>query len=87
MSNMSNHHTVEVFAAGCAACQDVIDLVQRIASPGSTITVLDMKDAAVAQRAKALGIRSVPSVVVDGDLASCCAARGIDEASLRRELA
>src|SRR5256885_679704 len=67
---MSNQRTIEVFAAGCAACDEVIDLVNRIAAPGSTIRVLDMHDAAVAARAKALGIRSVPSVVIDGKLAS-----------------
>ena len=83
---MSNH-TIEVFAAGCSACQDVIDLVNRIATPGSAIKVLDMHDPAIAQRAKSLGIESVPSVVIDGKLASCCAARGVDEASLRQALA
>lgn len=80
-------HTIEVFAAGCSACQEVIDLVNRIATPGSAIKVLDMHDATIAQRAKSLGIRSVPSVVIDGKLASCCASRGVDEASLRQELA
>lgn len=80
-------HTIEVFAAGCSACQEVIDLVNRIATPGSAIKVLDMHDAAIAQRAKSLGIKSVPSVVIDGKLASCCAARVVDEASLRQDLA
>jgi len=42
-----------------------------------------MHDRAVADRAKSLGIRSVPAVVVDGVLASCCTGRGPDEASLR----
>jgi hypothetical protein len=37
----------------------------------------------VAQRAKTLGVRSVPAVAIDGRLADCCAGRGIDEASLR----
>jgi len=88
---MSTQHTtqrtIEVFAAGCPACDEVIDLVNRVASPGSQIHVLDMHDKAVAARAKALGIKSVPTVVVDGKLASCCAGRGVDEAALRSELA
>ncbi len=84
---MSTQHTIEVFGAGCSACQDVIDLVNRVAAPGSSVKVLDMHDAAVAQRAKALGVRSVPSVVIDGKLASCCASRGVDESTLRKELA
>jgi hypothetical protein len=35
------------------------------------------------KRARELGIKRVPSVVIDGALAECCAA-GIDEQSLRR---
>ena len=42
-----------------------------------------MKDPGVASRAKSLGIRSVPAVVIDGKLADCCAGRGPDEAVLR----
>jgi len=37
----------------------------------------------VASRAKSLGIRSVPAVVIDGKLAGCCAGRGPDEATLK----
>ncbi len=42
------------------------------------------KDPAVAGRAKSLGVRSVPAVVVDGKLADCCAGRGPDDATLRQ---
>src|SRR5688500_14042938 len=75
---VTQQHTIEVFSAGCAACDEVIDLVNRVAAPGSHVRVLDMRDAAVAASATALGIRSVPSVVIDGELASCCASRGVD---------
>lgn len=44
-----------------------------------------MNDAAVASRARQLGIRTVPAVVIDGKLADCCAGRGPDEAALRAE--
>jgi glutaredoxin 3 len=74
---------VEIFSAGCAACQETIDLVNRLACPSCDVSVLDMKDAGVAQRAKDLGINSVPAVVIDGSLAACCAGRGPDEATLR----
>lgn len=74
---------VEVFSAGCPACDDVIDLINQAACPSCEITVLDMHDAKVAARAKALGIRSVPAVAIDGVLADCCAGRGPDEAVLR----
>jgi hypothetical protein len=47
------------------------------------VTIHDMRDAEVAKRAKGLGIRSIPAVVIDGKLAACCAGRGVDEAVLR----
>ena len=75
--------TVEVFSAGCAVCTDTIEMVQRVACPSCVVTVLDMRAPAVARRAKDLGIRSVPAVVIDGTLASCCTGRGPDEATLR----
>lgn len=80
--NMSNR-TVEIFSAGCPACEDTIKLVNSIACPSCEISVLNMKDAAVAERAKQLGITQVPAVVVNGKLADCCAGTGPDEAGLR----
>ena len=74
---------IEVFSAGCPACDDVIDLINRVACPSCDITVLDMHDTEVAARAKSLGIRSVPAVAIDGVLADCCAGRGPDAAALR----
>ncbi|MBI5446318.1 MAG: thioredoxin family protein [Deltaproteobacteria bacterium] len=80
---MSTKRKVEVFSAGCPACQDAVDLVNRLACPDCDVQVFDMKDPAVASRAKALGVRSGPAVAVDGKLASCCAGRGVDESALR----
>lgn len=74
---------VEVFSAGCSVCEEAIELVHQVACPSCEISVLDMKNPNVAGRAKRLGIRSVPAVVIDGKLADCCAARGPDEATLR----
>lgn len=74
---------VEVFSAGCPACQTVIDLVNRVACPSCEVSVVDMNDAEVVRRAEQLGIRSVPAVVIDGTLAECCAGRGPIEETLR----
>lgn len=80
---MATKRKVEVFIAGCAACTEVVEMVRRAACPACEVMVHDMKDINVATRAKSLGIRSVPSVVVDGKLADCCAGRGVDEQVLR----
>ncbi len=80
---MAYKRKIEVFSAGCPACQSTVALVQRIACPSCAVSVLDMNDPQVASRAMALGIKSVPAVVIDGKLADCCAGRGPDEATLR----
>jgi glutaredoxin len=84
--------TIEIFAAGCPACDETIQLVNSIACPSCEVSILDMKEGAVASRARKLGIRSVPAVVIDGKLASCCEGRGasaeaLKEAGVGRQLA
>ena len=80
---MAERRRVEVFSAGCPVCRDTIDLVHRLACDSCDVTVLEMEDPAVAERARQLGVRSVPAVAVDGRLADCCAGRGPDESVLR----
>ncbi len=80
---MSAKRKIEVFSAGCPACEETIALVNRMACTSCEVSVPDMKDPGVASRAKSLGIRSVPAVVIDGKLAVCCAGRGPDESALR----
>lgn len=80
---MAAKRQIEVFSAGCSVCDETIEMVNRIACPSCEVTILDMRNADVADRAKDLGIRSLPAVVIDGKLADCCAGRGPDEATLR----
>ena len=63
---MADKRKIEVFSAGCSVCHEVIDAVRREAGSSDEVIVHDMKDINVAERAKSLGIRSVPSVVVGG---------------------
>ena len=82
---MNTKRKIEVFSAGCPVCEETVQMVNRVACSSSSceVSVLDMKDVAVAKRAKDLGIRSAPAVVIDGKLADCCAGRGPDETTLR----
>ncbi len=80
---MATKRKVEVFSAGCPVCQSTIDLVNRVACPSCKVSILDMNDTEVAQRAEHLGVRSAPTVVIDGTLAECCAGRGPSEGILR----
>ena len=72
---------VEVFSAGCAVCEQAIEMVRNAARSSCEIIVHDMKDTRIAERAKSLGIRSVPAVVIDGKLVG--SGRGMDEQALR----
>ena len=80
---MTAKRKIEIFSAGCSVCQETIDMVKRNAGESCEIEVLDMKDSHVAARAKQLGVRSVPAIVIDSKLADCCAGRGPDEATLK----
>ena len=81
---MNAKRKIEVFSAGCPACEETIQMVNRVACPSCEVSVLDMRDKQVAARARSLGIRTVPAVVINGKLADCCTGRGPEEATLRR---
>ena len=83
---MLNKRKVEVFSAGCALCHEVIDVVRQQVGSSSEFIVRDMLDARSLARAERFGIRSVPAVVIDGKLASCCKGRGVDLRVLKDEL-
>jgi glutaredoxin len=80
---MANKRKIEVFSAGCPTCKEAVETVKRAACSSCEVIVLDMNDSRVAKRAKALGVRSVPSVAIDGKLAQCCTGRGVNVQVLR----
>jgi glutaredoxin 3 len=80
---MGAKRKIEVFSAGCATCHEAIEVIRRAACPSCEVIIHDMRDGEVAKRAKRLGVRSVPAVVIEGKLAGCCAGRGIDLTVLR----
>ena len=80
---MNEKRRIEIFSAGCPACVEAIDTVKRITCSSCETEVLDMNDPRVTQRAKQLGISRVPTVVIDGVVAECCATGGVDEQILR----
>jgi len=75
---------VEIFSAGCIVCKDAIELVERLSCSSCDVVVLDMNSPEVADRARDLGIKTVPAIVIDGQLADCCSNKGSDEETLRQ---
>ena len=82
---MAERKRIEVFSAGCSACRETIEMLKRIAG-SHEVVIRDMNKSEVAAEAKRYGIRSVPAVVIDGKLASCCSGRGPEEKTLQAAL-
>ncbi|MPY71069.1 MAG: hypothetical protein GEU92_13390 [Alphaproteobacteria bacterium] len=80
---MADKRVVEIFSAGCAVCEAAVEMVRGLACESCDVRVLDMNDAAVAQRLTRLGGASVPAVAIDGALAVCCARGGPDAETLK----
>jgi glutaredoxin len=79
-------HTIEIFSAGCSTCKEAIEMVKKVAGSEHNVQVNDMQHGDTAARAKTLGVRSLPAVVINGKLAGCCAGRGPDEHVIRQAL-
>lgn len=80
---MTATRKIEIFSAGCPVCVATVTGVRELACESCEIAVLDMRDAGVAERARALGVGSLPAVAMEGRLADCRAGRGPDEDALR----
>lgn len=70
---------IEVFTAGCPICEEQVEKIKEASCPNCEIEVLNVNSSEAAlARSRKYGIKSIPSVVIDGVLADCCSNRGID---------
>jgi len=76
----------EIFSAGCEFCNTLVEEITAIAGDKCAVVVRDMHQPGVAERAAALGVKSVPSVVIDGVPADCCTGDGPDIEMIRTAL-
>ena len=85
---MGKTRKVEVFTAGCHVCDETVKIVKDLACPSCDVTVYDLNAKCATKecvrKAKQYGIKSVPTVVIDGKLASCCQGGGPDIEVLKR---
>lgn len=83
-THTGRNRVIEIFSAGCRACEDAIQLVRKIACKSCEIKVLDMREPQVASLAKSLGVRQVPAVVITStEIAACCGGRGPEASALK----
>ncbi len=81
---MPQQRRIQVFSTSCPLCADAIDLVERLRGDSDHLVVHDMTSPQVVSEAYRLGIRSVPTILIDGRIAGRVG--GIDEADLRAAL-
>lgn len=62
---------IEVFVAGCPVCEPVVALVKEMACSDCEVTIHDLRASGSDQVPK-YGLKTIPAVVVDGTLVSCC---------------
>ncbi|MEX2553098.1 MAG: thioredoxin family protein [Actinomycetota bacterium] len=74
---------VEVFTAGCPVCEPAVQLVKETACSHCEVTVYNLNEQG-ADTARQYDLKTVPAVVVDGTLVSCCDNRGPNAEELRR---
>jgi glutaredoxin 3 len=59
---MSSKRKIEILSARCAACEETLAMVKRIACGACDVEILDMHDPTVAAKAKSYGVRTVPAI-------------------------
>lgn len=73
---------IEIFTAGCYACNDVVREVKALACPNCEVVVYDLNKKCETNicedKAKQYGVKSVPAVAINGKLADCCSKRGVN---------
>lgn len=74
---------IEIFSADCPVCKEAVEQIKAEACNNCEIIVHNMNDKEVYGRSKQLGISSIPAVVIDGKLASCCNNGGINIQNLK----
>lgn len=74
---------IEVFTAGCPVCEPAVQLVREMACSECEVTVYNLNERGT-DKAGRYDLKTVPAVVVDGTLVSCCDNRGPNAEELQR---
>lgn len=75
---------VEVFVSGCPLCDEAVELVKSLACESCEVILYDLSAGCEScqKKAEEYGVKRVPSVFIDGRLATCCEG-GIDARTLK----
>jgi glutaredoxin len=76
--------TVEFFTAGCPVCDEALETVRGAVCESCDLQVHDMRTEPAQAKARQYGVKRVPAVVVNGQLADCCQQGAVDVGTLQR---
>lgn len=86
---MNAKRKVEIFTAGCPVCDGAVQQLKDALRNECEITIYDLNKGCETNecrdKAKAYGVKSVPAVAIDGQLAGCCSGKGIDVNAIRQQ--
>ncbi|KRG13408.1 glutaredoxin [Virgibacillus soli] len=78
---------VEVFTAGCSVCEGAVQQVKDLACDNCEVVVYDLNKKCdtleCEAKAKEYGVKSVPTVAINGKLVDCCNNNGINIDALK----
>lgn len=84
---MADKRKVEVFTAGCPVCDPTVKMVQELACPSCDVHIHDLNKGCETDEcrveAQKYGIKTIPAVVVNGKVCSCCDNAGPNREDLR----
>jgi hypothetical protein len=79
---------VEIFTAGCPLCEPAVQVIREIACPECEVILYDLQKGCETNlcrvKVQQYGIKRVPAIVVDGQLADCCASSPVKAEVLSR---
>ncbi len=74
---MVTKRRIEIFTAGCFLCQEAVKMVRGLACQDCEVVVYDLikqcKGKECLDKVRDYGVSRVPTIVVDGKIAGCCA--------------
>ena len=77
----SNKRKIELFTAGCAVCEPVVEMVKAMAFSLCEVVIYNLSEPCETkeclEKVKTYGIKALPAIAVDGKLLSCCQYKGI----------
>ena len=81
---MSNKQKIEIYSCSCPVCDDTVEEIKQLVScPSCDVAVLDTCQPDNAAKAKSLGIKCLPAIVIDGKLSDCCKCSCTDKTALQ----